>query len=90
MENVEKIIVPDANKVYIQATIKLGLKNFSTAEISVGISQSIKDPADFNTIADKLFEETVMPKVQDFASKLASITYKMASVIESMKEKEAR
>jgi len=37
-----------------------------------------------------LFEETVMPKVQDFASKLASITYKMASVIESIKEKEAR
>jgi len=91
MEDVEtnlvKLVTNDLDKIYISASIKLGLRNYSTAEVNFGISQTVKPDEKLEEKADKLFNEVIMEKLKDYVSKVASAAYKMAGIIESRNER---
>ncbi|HOJ94794.1 MAG TPA: hypothetical protein PK390_06120 [Fervidobacterium nodosum] len=85
--NLVKLVTNDLDKIYISASIKLGLRNYSTAEVNFGISQTVKPDEKLEEKADKLFNEVIMEKLKDYVSKVASAAYKMAGIIESRNER---
>jgi hypothetical protein len=87
-EGVSKTIVVENDKIYVSASIKLGLKNFSSANIDFGITHVLKDDEDPEEIAKSIFEHKIMPQIQKFAGKLASVGNQMAKIIESKNYKD--
>lgn len=82
-EAINKTIIVENDKVYVSAGIKLGLKNYSTINIDFGITKVIGKDDNIENIANQIFEETILPKTKQFASKLAAVGYQMANIIES-------
>jgi len=88
IQEVKKVITADQNKIYVSASIKLGLKNYSTAQVDLGITQTVKEGDDIEKAAEELFDNVILNKVRNFASKLANTVHKMASIIKDRTIKE--
>lgn len=82
-EFVSKTVVVESDKVYISASIKLGLKNYSTINIDFGITKVVSKDENIEQLADHFFDGIIMPKVKQYASKLASAGYQMTNLIEA-------
>jgi len=83
-ELTHRTIVVENDKLFLSGSIKLGLKNYSNVTMDFGITHVLGSKEDTNEVADKLFNEQIVPKLKEFVGKLASIGTAMINVIEGM------
>lgn len=86
-ESITKNIVVENDKVYIMGSIKLGLKNYSTISVDFGVTKIVGEDDNINELSDKIFNENVLPKLNDYAKKLANFGMRMANSIEAFTQK---
>jgi hypothetical protein len=82
-----KVQMISQDKVFVSATIKLGLKNYSSVDVTFGITHNIDPSEDPKEVADKLFDAHIVPALRRFAGVLANNTLKMVDIIQNVQAK---
>uniref|UniRef100_A0A7V4FHQ6 Uncharacterized protein n=1 Tax=Fervidobacterium pennivorans TaxID=93466 RepID=A0A7V4FHQ6_FERPE len=83
-EFISKVYTVAQDKVFISATIKLGLRNYSNIELNFGISQNIDQGRDPSEVADAMFNNYILPNVKRYAAVLAQNTLKIIDILENV------
>ncbi len=69
-KNVVKMIAIENDKLFVSAEIKLGLENFSSVDVSLGLTRQIEPQADMKNIADSVFYNSLLPKAEEYIKAL--------------------
>lgn len=69
-KDIVKMITVENDKVFVSATIKLGLENFSSVDVSLGLTKQIEPQADVKAIADDVFYNSLLPKAEEYVKAL--------------------
>jgi len=69
-KDIVKMITVENDKVFVSATIKLGLENFSSVDVTLGLTKQIEPQADAKAIADDVFYNSLLPKAEEYVKAL--------------------
>jgi len=69
-KDIVKMVTVENDKVFVSATIKLGLENFSSVDVSLGLTKQIDPKTDVKTVADDVFYNSLLPKAEEYVKAL--------------------
>ena len=72
----------EMDKISVFASVKLGLRNYSNVSVDLGMTKSVKPDDDKGAIADELFNEHILNRIQKYVGTLATGVSKMIDIVE--------
>jgi len=66
-----RIVTVENDKLYVSCTAKIGMENFSSVDISVGLTKVLSQDEDYLKTADEVFYQKILPKLEEYAKVLS-------------------
>jgi len=56
---------------FVSCTAKIGMENFSSVDINVGLTKVLSSNEDYLKVADEIFYQKILPKLEEYAKAMA-------------------
>lgn len=84
-KDVLKMVTVENDKLYVSCTAKIGMENFSSVEISVGLTKVLAQDEDYLKTADEVFYQKILPKLEEYAKAMSEKLQPLINVQKQLK-----
>ncbi|MGC8821199.1 MAG: hypothetical protein ACP5PP_08905 [Fervidobacterium sp.] len=71
-KDILRMVTVENDKLYVSGTAKIGMENFSSVDISIGLTKVLPQDEDYLKVADEVFYQKILPKLEEYAKAMSA------------------